>query len=132
MGIKEEIQEYFGPALKPVKLLLLESKVSSGEFQSLFSTSDESESDYFLLYDLPALMRLLCQRRNVLKKELLDKFDPKSELCLIVDWLENQKRVVIIDLENDVVIEREKLKKLVDSAKEKWNRWFLMASEEKP
>jgi len=132
MGIKEEIQEYFGPALNPVKLLLLESKASSGEFKSLFSTINGSKNENFLLYDLPALMRLLCQRRGVLKKELLDQFDPKSELCLIVDWLENQKRVVIIDLEDEVTIEREKLKTLVDGAREKWNRWFLMASEKNP
>lgn len=131
MGIKEEIQEYFGPALKPVKLLLLESRESSGEFKKLFSTEDEDNSENYLLYDLPALMRLLCQSRNVLKKELLDQFDPKSELCLIIDWIQNQKRVVIIDLEEDVQIEREKLKMLVEGAKEKWNRWFLMAGEEK-
>ncbi|GAB4019795.1 MAG: hypothetical protein Fur0010_22110 [Bdellovibrio sp.] len=129
MEIKEEIQNYFAPAMKPVKLLLLEGTKTSGEFQAILKINIDEFPEKQLIYDLPPLIRILCQRREVLKKELLEEIDPKEELCLVIDWLENQKRVAIFNLEDNQEMKRNALMKLITEAKDKWNRWFLIAKE---
>lgn len=129
MEIKEEIRNHFAPAMRPVKLLLLEGTQTSGEFQAILKINMDEFPDKKLIYDLPPLMRILCQRRELLKKELLEEIDPKEELCLIIDWIENQKRIAIFNLEDNEELKRDALMKLITEAKEKWNRWFLIAKE---
>lgn len=131
MEINEEITNYFAQAIAPVQLHLLEGTEVFGEFKTVLTIDTKAESARTLIYDLPPLLRILAQRRNLMKKELLEQIDPKEELCLIIDWVENQKRIAIFNLENNQELNREKLMQLINEAKEKWNRWFVVAKEQK-
>ena len=102
---------YFREIISPVEVSLFTSSNPLTGFECFYSSAaDYNEGDYYGIYSLTPLMRVLFLKDDLVSSDILDHIYKENPdyFCKILHWSRFQKRVLFIKITDRALFDQDK------------------------
>ena len=110
MAKSDFFNSYFETVVSPVEIVLFNCLDPIIGFECFYSSSSEYiVNDYYSLYNLSPLLRVLLLKEEIASEEIIEKIYEIDSgfFCKILHWSQFQKRVVFVKVEDRTIFEQE-------------------------
>jgi len=121
-NIEQELKDIFLDTIEPLRINLFRGKEEYDDLICVFSNTGEYKAgDEKSIYDLFPLIRALSLKADLFSPDLRNTVysSDKNKLCVILEWLENSKKVCLVNLDNLQSFEEKKFIDILSSHREK-------------
>lgn len=117
---------FFNELIKPLKMTYAYCNNEALNFRILNSNDSSISKEFYSIYNLPSLMRVLINKTNLLSENDIDTFfvKDKDKLCYVLEWSDSKKILIftLSDLEffadkqfsKDITNRRDELMAILD------------------
>ena len=113
---EDQIENLLKKHLSPIKAAFFFNGDEHEQYKCLHSSIDEYlTKDNYLLYDLPAVLRVLGLKSSLFEENMEAELYRQSldELCFILDWQPHAKKVIIFEVKGLVHWDQENFLKAI-------------------